>query len=70
MQSESISQEKRTTKTRLRNAANSALTEVFVEQEFFLDPFSLRAQSDWKVARRSIDQAERETDAGLSTVSV
>ena len=67
MQSESMSRERRTIKNGLRDAAKRAPTEVFVEQEFLLDQFSLRAQFDWKVARRSIDRAE-ETDAGLSTI--
>jgi hypothetical protein len=62
-----MSQERRTNKKGWRDAAKRALTEVFVEQEFLLDQFSLRAQFDWKVARRSIDRAEK-TDAGLSTI--
>lgn len=52
----------------LRGAVNNALTNVFVEQEFLRDRFSLRAQFDWKVARRGMDQAAEETVTGLSTI--
>jgi hypothetical protein len=70
MQTESISPEKRKTERASREAANGALKEVFVEHEFFLDCFSLRAQFDWIMARQGSDrqvQAEA-TEAGVPTL--
>ena len=67
MHSKSMSQEKRTARNGGGDVSGRALNEVFVEQEFLPDQFSLRAQFDWKVARRSIDQ-EQEADAGISTI--
>lgn len=40
--------------------ANAEARDVFVEREFLLDRFSMRAQFDWRVARQS---AEREPQA-------
>jgi len=36
------------------DAVNSTRNEVFIEREFLMDRFSLRAQFDWKVARKNI----------------
>src|SRR6185437_4987762 len=47
--------------------ADRAASQVFVEREFLLDPFSLRAQFDWKVARKGLSAV---VQPGLTTGGV
>lgn len=70
MQTESISGKRREVENGSHAARNGPLKDVFLEREFLLDQFSLRAQFDWNVARRSIDHQVQgeETDTAIPTI--
>jgi len=68
MQTESISGLRSVEDGSSDAAAAAAHSEVYVEQEFLVDRFSLRAHFDWKVARRSLNRTEENADVGVSTI--
>jgi hypothetical protein len=69
MQTESISLERRAIRNGYHEAANGMCDEVSVERDFLPDRFSLRAQFDWKVARRSIDREVQDEGTGARALT-
>jgi hypothetical protein len=70
MQTESISRRTQSTAQGLSQVPDSTSGEVFLEREFLLDRFSLRAQFDWKVARHGVPPAVMYTHAAAAVPAV